>query len=364
VTFGPWLFGARADLAIFGGSALFALGLVALRHGLGWDPGLPEWGFLAFILAIDVAHVYSTLFRTYLDGAELRARPLLYLLVPVLGYAASVALYTSGSLTFWSVLAYLALFHFVRQNVGWAAVYRARAGRSGLAERVVDEAALYAATLYPALVWHARLADRHFAWFVAGDFAELAWVKTVLPAAGVIYVVALGAFCARELYGLVRRRQLLLGRFVVVTTTAATWYVGIVLTNSDFDFTVTNVIVHGVPYVALLWMYARERRAVSPESVAGDVAHGGFVAFAAVLLVLAFVEELFWDRLVWHERSWLFGEGSALGENALTWLVPLLTLPQLTHYVLDGFLWRRAETRRLPAQRAALGFAELVRSPQ
>ena len=23
------------------------------------------------------------------------------------------------------------------------------------------------------------------------------------------------------------------------------------------------------------------------------------------------------------------------------WLVPLLALPQLTHYVLDGFVWKR-----------------------
>jgi hypothetical protein len=40
----------------------------------------------------------------------------------------------------------------------------------------------------------------------------------------------------------------------------------------------------------------------------------------------------------------------------LALLVPLLALPQATHYVLDGMLWRRGDTRRLPAQRRALGF--------
>jgi hypothetical protein len=75
------------------------------------------------------------------------------------------------------------------------------------------------------------------------------------------------------------------------------------------------------------------------------------------MLVLAFVEELFWDRLVWHQKSWLFGHGAPLDEAWLSWLVPLLALPQLTHYVLDGFLWRRGETRRLPAQRTALGLS-------
>jgi len=39
--------------------------------------------------------------------------------------------------------------------------------------------------------------------------------------------------------------------------------------------------------------------------------------------------------------------------------VPLLALPQITHYLLDGLLWRRGETARLPAQRRALGFQPL-----
>jgi hypothetical protein len=354
--FGPWLWSPRADLLVFGGSALFALALVGLRRLLGLPGALPEWAFLAFILGIDVAHVYSTLFRTYLDREELGARPLRYALVPALGYAAGVALYLAGALVFWRVLAYLALFHFVRQAVGFVAVYRARAGRNGPVERGVDEAVLYSATLYPVLYWHVRPWHHEFAWFVAGDFLTLPFIDALLPAAGALYALSLAAFLVRELLGLLRRREILLGRFVVVTSTAATWYVGIVATNSDFDFTVTNVIVHGVPYLALLWAYVRAR-GQHARSLVGDVARAGLGAFVAIVLVLAFMEELAWDRLVWHDRDWLFGEGSAIGDGALAWLVPLLALPQLTHYVLDGFLWRRTETRRLPAQRTALGFA-------
>ena len=41
------------------------------------------------------------------------------------------------------------------------------------------------------------------------------------------------------------------------STTAATWYVGIVATNSDLAFTVTNVLIHGVPYAVLVFSYGR-----------------------------------------------------------------------------------------------------------
>ena len=64
------------------------------------------------------------------------------------------------------------------------------------------------------------------------------------------------------------------------------------------------------------------------------------LTFLATLWLIAYVEELLWDRGVWHEREWLFGVAWDTGTLKIL-LVPLLALPQLTHYVLDGFIWRR-----------------------
>jgi hypothetical protein len=121
---GPrWLFSPAVDVAAFGGSA--ALSLVALAVGwhFGWLEGekadTPEWAWVAGVLLIDVAHVWSTLFRVYLDPIEFRRRPGLYLLVPVAGLVVGVGLYALGSVVFWRCLAYLAVFHFVRQQYGW-----------------------------------------------------------------------------------------------------------------------------------------------------------------------------------------------------------------------------------------------------
>jgi hypothetical protein len=64
------------------------------------------------------------------------------------------------------------------------------------------------------------------------------------------------------------------------------------------------------------------------------------VIFLATLWLLAYAEELLWDRGIWHERAWLFGAAFDPGRLKVL-LVPLLALPQATHYVLDGFIWRR-----------------------
>lgn len=356
----PWIWGRSIDLSVFGGSAALALVLVGLSSLLTDEGGaLPLWGWLIFVVAVDVAHVHTTLFRTYFDRDELRRRRALYIGVPLACYAAGLSLHLVSHLAFWRVLAYLAVLHFIRQQIGWVAIYRARAGERSKLDRWLDDAVIYFATGWPILHWHAHL-PRSFRWFVEGDFVTLPFVAGLVRPLGVVYVALLAAYAARALILAARSNftRVNTGKHVVVVTTAATWYVGIVATDTDFQFTVANVIVHGVPYMALLFAYARERSREAPAVLSSRIVAFGITAFLGVVLALAFVEEVLWDRLVWHDRPFWFGGGERdaplLSPLARAFLVPLLALPQATHYALDAVLWRRRETGA--AQARALGF--------
>jgi hypothetical protein len=332
-----WLFSPRADVCVFGGSALVSLLLlwVGARAGvLGGDS--PEWAWVPAVLLVDVAHVYATAFRVYFDREELKRRASLYLLAPAIAYALGVALYSESDALFWRALAYLAVFHFVRQQYGWVALYRTRLGERGRLGWCVDASAVYMATLYPLAYWHAHL-PRRFWWFLPGDFAAApAWVEGI---AFPIYCVALGAYAVRSAHAWLVKGEGNPGKDIVVLTTAVCWYVGIVSFNSDYAFTVTNVVIHGVPYIALVCWYAHARaRAPQTGGVYRRLAR--WPIFLATLWLMAYAEELLWDRGVWHERAWLFG-GAWDWSQLKVFLVPLLALPQATHYVLDGFVWRR-----------------------
>ena len=87
-------------------------------------------------------------------------------------------------------------------------------------------------------------------------------------------------------------------------------------------------------------MFTRECGAKLPV-VFTERCRGIGSCFLATLWALAYVEELFWHRGVWHERQWLFGGDWDWTRDMRTFIAPLLALPQLTHYVLDGFVWRR-----------------------
>ena len=337
---GPWLVSARWDLLVFGGSAALAFALLAYGRAADLlDVALPAWAWIASVVCVDVAHVWATAYRVYLDPRELGRRPGLYWGVPLACYAVGVVLHSSSSQLFWRVLAYAAVVHFVRQQYGWMALYRRRLGVRSRLDRWLDDAAIYSATLYPLLYWHAHL-PREFEWFIAGDFlpgVPPSLAESLWP----VHVTLTAAFVLRQAQLLATGRPVSPGKSLILATTWLSWYAGIVWFNSDYAFTVTNVLVHGIPYLALVFRWGRARFRESALAVARVFRPGRWPLFLAPLLVAAWSEEWAWDRLVWHEHAGLFpGPALTPGAAALAALVPLLALPQATHYVLDAWIWR------------------------
>ncbi|AGC42592.1 hypothetical protein MYSTI_01244 [Myxococcus stipitatus DSM 14675] len=352
-----WLFSPRVDLAIFAGSALVSVALVLGAPWLGAVGDTPPWAWLLLVVCVDVAHVWSTLFRTYLDPVELRERPGLYLGAPLAAWAVGVVAHQISSGTFWTLFAYVALFHFVRQQYGWVALYTRKA-RASAVERRLDAAAIYAATVGPVVWWHANL-PREFWWFVEGDFLPglPAWMGTV---ALVLHAAVLAAWVLFQLVRVVRGEGLQAGKVLLVGATWVAWFGGIVLARDDFTFTVMNVVLHGVPYFVLLFRYSRGRGEEGGYGAAGVLLRAGLPGFLLFLVALAFTEELLWDRIIWHDRPGIFGSLDVqLAPDLLALVVPLLALPQATHYVLDAFIWKPG---RQPALLARLGWAPRVTS--
>ena len=339
----PWLFGKRADFLLFGGSAGVALLFLGIGHVTGLlDEDAPPWLFLIAVVGVDVAHVWSTGWRVLSEGRAASRRLWLYAGVPIAAWCAGVLAYSVSPLFFWRVLAYLAVFHFVRQQYGWVSLYRRKNGE-GHDGRLLDAAAIYGATLTPLLFWHAHL-PRKFQWFLRGDFLS-GLPEGVSRAAFVVYAGIFAAWVGKELARARANRPVSWGKILIVFSTAATWFLGIVAFDSDYAFTVLNVFVHGIPYMGLVWFTSKARAETRREAGEApslvDRMAPRLVPFIAPLLLVAFLEEWGWDRLVWHDHAVLF-PGPALNPGALllALIVPLLALPQATHYVWDAFLWK------------------------
>lgn len=344
----PWLHSAVYDGFYILSPAFVSLAAVMLlpaRYRETDIMPIAAWVFL--VLMIDVAHVYSTLFRTYMNPERLARQKVLYTVVPVACYLGGVLLYSLGALVFWRTLAYLAVFHFIRQQYGFMRIY-SRTENAAPWMKTVDTFTIYYATLYPIIYWHCTPVH-HFNWFTEGDFFEIN-APWLLPAASVLYGITLLAYAVKELLLCSQTKTLNIPRNLVIAGTLVSWYAGIVYFNGDLSFTLLNVVAHGVPYMALVWLSARREADSSQRSHLYKQIFfrpAGILIFFAIILGLAYLEEGLWDGLVWSEHQRVFSLFTHLpivqNDIILSLLVPLLSLPQMTHYTLDGFIWRRKD---------------------
>ncbi|MBL7947060.1 MAG: hypothetical protein JNN32_13430 [Flavobacteriales bacterium] len=341
-----WIHSAALDVPFILAPPFVVLAIVwACPGSFGATAEFREWHWVALVLLIDVAHVYSTIYRTYLDplARQYYRRELTW--YPLIAFVVMVLLHSFNTLWFWRVLAYLAVFHFVRQQYGFMRLYQ-RGASPPEWKRRMDGITIYAATIAPLLHWHTSYPKR-FNWFMPNDMLGVDLPGTARVVLWV-HAVLLLAYVLSEIM-MVRRGSLLnWPKNVLVAGTAISWYMGIVHFNGDVTFTLFNVVAHGVPYMALVWAYGRKRTmkdAQAHRTIRSIFSLGALPIFLGSLFILAFLEEGFWDALVWREDRWFFqafyDHLPVVNDHALlSIIVPLLALPQVTHYIIDAFIWR------------------------
>jgi hypothetical protein len=256
------------------------------------------------------------------------------------GFVLGLLLVVVAEKFFWSTLAYLAILHFCRQQWGWVALSRRRAGESDAIGRAVDAFAVHAAFLVPLAWWHAN--PTPYGWFVPGDMFPVLprgispWLEGTFLASALCYFIF---SCARWRAGF----PLNPAKLGIVALTGATAWTGMVAFQRQEVFASLHLLCHGLPYLALVYAWGRGRFArdgtrsrVFPAPVFACAA-----AYYGTLLGVGVLWELSLDSFLRHPFPDLW-EGGEFRPVTLLYLlgIPLLTLPQSAHFVLDGFFWK------------------------
>lgn len=291
--------------------------------------------WLIFIVFIDVAHVYASLFKTYLNKTEVSKHKKLFTLVPCICLLLSIAAFIVSKDFFWSILAYIAVFHFIRQQYGFMRLYSRNEPKNRF-KLLFDKIVIYNATVFPMLFWFLN-PDRNFNWFVSNEFLQSNQPQ-ITNILFICFVIIFTTYLVSLVYGFVKTKQFNVPKNLLISGTYISWYLGIVHYNNELIFTAFNVVSHGIPYMALVYF-----KEIKPNK------KGSFylpffktkylvVIFLLILLGLAFLEELIWELTVWEEHFHF--PKFYISDNLYFIWIPILTLPQLTHYVLDGFIWK------------------------
>jgi len=333
----PWIHKAKTDSIFILAPAFLVLAVVFFFQD--WlkyvESSYSFYSWLILIVFVDVAHVYSTLFKTYFNPEAFRRRKKLFLGLPVLCFFIGMLLFSLGSNVFWSVLAYVAVFHFIRQQYGFMRLYSRNESKEKWS-RIFDSLVIYTATGFPMLYWFLSK-PRQFNWFMEDEFLRFENQQIILLF-GILYVIIMTVYIVRTVLVAIRKRYFNIPKNAVILGTAFSWYFGIVYYNNDLVFTLLNVVSHGIPYMALIYLKEIESASIAKCEIYRRMkSYKGIVLFVVILILFAFFEEYLWEILVWNEH---FSINTADFSSWHIVLVPLLTVPQFTHYLLDGFIWK------------------------
>jgi len=354
-----WLFSKNMDLWLLALPVWICWLICFLVPSSVHSGELPLWFWVFIIVGIDVSHVWSTIFRTYLDKSEFNNHKKTLIYAPAISLLILFSIACVSITFFWTVLAYVALYHFIKQQYGFMQLYRVKYGKVDFKKWISDKTAIYTSMLFPVFYWHVNT-QRNFSWFVDGDFFNLSqWISQIEfwdisllvlinQTGNLAYFTVLGLWLAQELY-FTKKQQLKIpiGKLIWVLTTACNWYLGIVYFNSDFAFSLTNVVAHGIPYLVLLFFYVERKKILRTSALPYSKIMGHLVFMIVVILILAFGEEYFWDMFLFRDNVHFFESISdypfdmLISPYAKAFTLALLSLPQVTHYVLDGFIWKK-----------------------
>ncbi len=180
---------------------------------------------------------------------------------------------------------------------------------------------------------------------LAGDFKYINF-PSIVPLLQIILLIIILIYIYIETKEKNRTNNWNFGRIMLTLSTAFAWYSCIVMINNDFTFSLVNVLGHGIPYLALVWI--TEKKLLNENSTPfykHIFSKWGLLLFYAIIFAFAYLEEGIWDTLVWREHSetfgWMYFVKTIDSYQILNFIVPLLIMPQVVHYILDGTIWKR-----------------------
>ena len=266
-----WLFSRKLDLAILF-IPVWIIWIWAFGNKERLDgQDLPLWAWVVFIMFLDVSHVWSTLYRSYFNNNDRSKHKKRLIWIPIIVFPVLVSIAIFSIQLFWGLLAYFAIYHFMKQQYGFMALYSYKnKSVTKRKKRISDKLVIYVSMIYPVIFWHFDN-GRSFNWFIEGDFIPIHLIfddlSIVFEIGNWLYFIFIASWLVEEIWGAIKHNHnIVWGKIFWVLTTALNWYLGIVYFNSDYVFSITNVVAHGLPYIALVMYYNwREAKIDTPQ---------------------------------------------------------------------------------------------------
>lgn len=350
-----WVVSPLADLCCFAGPLVLACGIAWLTANSVGEDEVPLHWWIPLGTCVDVAHVYGTLYRTVFDSEATSRNWYLYLMAgPGLFCITLCINLFLGMKWGWTLLAYFAMYHFAKQPFGILCLYKARFGERGARNHQWDYYTCMLGAAIPMLLIHVWDPDPEarnvLRWFYSGEQFLFRLPEFTRMPLQILYVLVPTAWFLRLLYQRLREGvPINFGKIFIMGAQYLTWYMG----TSDHHLTslAFHNLFHGMSSMLLVYVAVNRRmetwRRERPSTMCWtDKLNEALVSspwlYVGFAVVLAAIEEVLWDLLVEQEKmpQDTYRRLPKFSPTQQAVFTSFLMMPQLSHYFLDGFIWK------------------------
>lgn len=319
----------RLDILAFTSFAPFTLIFLGLYHiwPLKMEPVDLKIYFIIMGVLIDGSHNYATLYSSYFDASVRSKLSRMDLWAPLGLFIISFCfLSLANKMIFAHLVAYLAFFHFIRQEYGWMKLSNALEPHLPPWQRYVDLCVMYVVTVLP-LVWYCKESLKAFN-SVKGDLFMIP--DNVAETLFFLYWPAALVFFATNAYWAYRTGTLNLTKWLVFFNVLIVWYVARVWLKNFFLGMTIYLLSHGFAYFILV-THRNRLTPTLPWVSKTKIRQGIFIYLSCVLTYVIVMYGLRYNPLSTYLMNTTFKR--ILGSLAVT--------PLLLHYYLDAKIWKR-----------------------
>lgn len=313
------------------------------------------WFVFLVLMIFDVPHVWSSIYRTYSDRSAFKKHRKIYLSIPILSFISVflLVLYDNTlSILFW-LLALYAVYHFMKQQIWFIALYSYKEQLSDTKKINKDKTLWWLVTWIPILYWFANLETRNYNWFTDYEFFKIP--SELFPMLFLFFWIYIIYYIVSEIKRYKEWWYINVYKYLYIIWTMIVWFYGIVITNSMILFALWNMILHWWNFFWIIFSTTKKRISkwlYKSNKIFNFITKRNILFFIFPLIIIWFIEQFGWflstgadydNRIkivnsIWLENLYLNIEN--INIFVYSFIISILTLPQLTHYILDWIIWK------------------------
>lgn len=351
----PWLFNPVSDFA-----GILALPLILCFTLLILERSAAVALFQSlffYILIVDFGHIFAQWFRIFSNPMETRKSKTRYICFCVSTYFVIGAILMAPTLeAVRSFTIYLVIWHFVKQQYGYIRIYSRTDGpKSKVVERL-EKFFIQASMFYPVFYSHYRPELKGFYW-ESGYIHIPEGPGSVVNALFAASVIGAGCFyCYHEYKRSKKNAMFNWPKNLALLGGLLGWNLAVFMSRGNSTIFFTVVLVHDMTYIMMVWLTGRrDRKLQTADSNPKEwqewlrwTSPLGFVWYFFTLNLVGLIVICAYYQIEKGHLAYevffgdFFSALPSLKDTAFSGFgTSIFFTTQVTHYVMDGYLWKK-----------------------